>query len=594
MNHFDSFRQELQFLRNSVEDFGHAYPSIAAELKLSAGRSADPHVEQLLQSFAYLTGKLRADVDLQRGETANQMLHALYPSLVRSLPCMTTLQAEVTTDGANFINGSMLEKGKQFNAKAKTSDQQHDCYLQSCYDTPLWPFLIDDIKVLPKNYYALVDQNKDTQTVLSVKVSSEGMDAIYEYPLTKLRFYITDSSQRSALFRMLNDSLIGVAIKVGDTVSMLKSSELHWLGFAADENVLPDDTQDHRAYRLLQEYFAFPDKFYFFDLLGIDNSGIKDQFELLFMFDEPRHDIQVTKTSLALNCFPAVNLYQKTFKPIQLQQTTHEYRLVADERAYLTNEVHSITEVRSIGYDGQVKVVEPWLGGSNVSKKSSQYFVSRLVPILKASESGCDTMLSLYDAKFSLCDQVDQTLTIKGWCNNRRLPEWLRIGHSLKPVGTAPIDCARVIEQPTRFKSANLTPGNNIKLLSQLTLNQIALGDGKDRLSLLKQLLTLYADPKALSHLRQIDGLIDWHSEPIVKRVGKATWRGHCRGIRLTLVIDEHHFTDANPLLLANVLSHFFGLYTTLNHFVQLQLVSHQREGVWKKWPPRIGEQVLL
>jgi type VI secretion system protein ImpG len=535
-------------------------------------------------------------MELQRGETANQMLHALYPSLVRSQPCMTILQAEVATDGANFINGSMLKKNKQFNAKAKTSIQnnQQDCYLQCSYNTPLWPFLIDDIKIVPKNSYALVEQSINTQMVLSVKVRSEGMDPIYEYPLDKLRFYLSGGSQRSTLYRMLNDSLVGVAIKVADKITMLDSAELNWLGFASDENVLPDNNIDQRAYRLLQEYFAFPDKFYFFDLMGLQMTDVIDNFELLFMFSEPKQNLQVNKNSMALNCFPAINLYPKTFKPIQLTQTEHEYRLVADEQAYLTSEIHSISEVRSIAYNGKVKPVEPWLGGSNIDAQSGQYYISRLIPLLKPGESGCDTMLSLYDSKFSLTDQVDQTLTVKGWCNNRRLPEWLRIGHKLRPVGAAPINSAQVIEQPTRFKGANLNPGNNVKLLSQLTLNQIALGDGKERLTLLKQLLTLYADPKSPSHLRQINGLIDWHSEPLVKRIGKAAWKGHCRGTRLKLVIDEHYFTDANPLLLSHVLSHFFGLYTTLNHFVQLQLISHQREGVWKQWPPRIGEQVLL
>ena len=79
-----------------------------------------------------------------------------------------------------------------------------------------------------------------------------------------------------------------------------------------------------------------------------------------------------------------------------------------------------------------------------------------------------------------------------------------------------------------------------------------------------------------------------------VRRLGSQAWRGHCRGSRLSLTVDENYFNGANPLLFGEVLSRFLGLYTSINHFVQLQLISHQREGVWKQWQPRIGEQAIL
>ncbi|WP_432453212.1 MULTISPECIES: type VI secretion system baseplate subunit TssF [unclassified Agarivorans] len=599
MNHYDSFQQELQFLRHSVEQFGQAYPAAAAELKLSSGRSADPHVEQLLQSFAYLTGKLRSDMAEQRGEIPNQMLQTLYPSLVHSQPCMTVLQANVETDGANFVNGYMLKKGRQFVTKARAShsDKSYDCMMQCCYDTPLWPFDITGVKILPKNYYSQIDQRRDTQAVLSVTVASRGMDNVYEYPLDKLRFYLNNTSQRAELFQLFNDKLRAVALKVGDNIRILPDSSkqhvLSWLGFEASHNVLPDGDGSQRAYRLLQEYFAFPDKFYFFDVNGLELDGCVDEFELLFLLDEAKSSIHLARNSLSLNCFPVINLYPKTFKPVQLKQTEHEYRLTADEQQYLLAEIHQITEVRSIGFDGKAKLVDPWLGVKR-ENSAEQYYITRLTSLLKAEQSGCDTMLALYDGQFNTCDPIDQTLVIKGWCSNRRLPEFLRMGNKLKPVGSAPMMTANVMEQPTRFKGARLQPGNNVKLLSQLSLNHFALGEGRNRLALLKQILTLYADSFASSQMRQIEGLMDWHGESVVKRIGRQAWRGHCRGTRITMTVDEHYFGDANPLLLGQVLSHFLGLYTTLNHFVQLQLVSHQREGVWKQWPPRIGEQVLL
>jgi type VI secretion system protein ImpG len=217
-----------------------------------------------------------------------------------------------------------------------------------------------------------------------------------------------------------------------------------------------------------------------------------------------------------------------------------------------------------------------------------------LADLLTSGERGCDTFLSIYDTQFKPSQPIDQTLVIKGHCNNRRLPESLRVGQQLQLVGAGAMLDASVVEMVSTFKGASLEGENNIKLLSQLSLNLQALGDGKDRLELLRQLLHLYCDPLAVSHTRQIDGLMAMKSKAVVKRIGGQMWRGHCRGTLIALTIDEDYFDGANPLLLGNVLSFFFGLYTTINHFVQLQLISDKREGVWKQWQPRIGEQVIL
>ena len=595
MDHLEAFQQELHFLRSSVEEFAHAYPEIARELKLSAGRSGDPNVEQLIQSFAYLTGKLRADMELQRGETVNQMLHALYPNLIRSQPCMSVLQAHVETDGANFVNGYTLKKGSMLSAKAQLQGnrREHDCFMQCCYDTPLLPLRIANINIAPVNNFSQFENRSDVQGVLSVAIESYAMDQLYEYPLERLRFYIKDSSQRPFLYRALVDKLSGIALRVGNDIFELDSCQLHWLGFAEQENVLPDDSQGLRAYRLLQEYFSFPDKYYFFEVRGIKKDLVSQSFEILFLLDEPNVTIKVANDAFALNSFPVINLYRKTFKPVQLEQTVHEYRVVADERQPELSEVHSISQVKSIGFNGQSAEVEPWLGGHQ-DKGARLYYVSRLHPLTHPHMAGCDTMLSLFDREFKTSNQIDQTLMIQGWCSNRRLPEWFRVGSFLLPVGKSAMKFATVIEQPTNFRGADLDSAKNIKLVSQLTLNQLSLGEGDDRLATLKQILRLYANPVLKDHLKQIDGLVEWQAQSKVKRLGRDSWRGHCRGTLVTIKVDDGYFVDSNPLLLGQVLSHFLGLYTTLNHFMQLHMTFCEKKREGKTWPPRIGEQIVV
>ncbi|SHE43078.1 type VI secretion system baseplate subunit TssF [Vibrio gazogenes] len=610
-HHF--FQQEMRYLRKSVEDFSRTYPEIAAELQLSAGRSADPHVEQLLQSFAYMTGRLRADLVQQQSQIPNQLLSSLYPNLMRSLPCMTVLQANVEIDGANFINGYVLEKGRQFVATASRigangEKDTLECRFENSYETPLWPLIAEKTDIIPKNSFAELDQlgTKSGQllkSILSIKVSNLGTDPIKDYPIDRLRFYIADVEQRAKLYQLLNDHLLGVAVRVGDKITRLDgpskplSAILQWQGFEEQQNVLPDDAGSLRAYRLLQEYFSFTEKFYFLDIKGLDECDIlseaHDNIEVLLLLEQSSKSIHLHPHCFKLNCFPAINLYEKTFKPIALIQSQHEYRLLADERHYLYGEVHNITDVRSIAYNSKSRLVSPWLG-ANAQSSAQQFYITRPVDLLAPGEHGLDILISLYQPDFSPSDPVDQTLVVKGLCNNRRIPESLRAGQTMQLVGSGPMINASIQDSPSKFRAAKLQSKNTLKLLSQLSLNLSSLSGKEDSLVALKQTLGLYSHASSMTHQRQLAGIDTMNVQAITKRIGADSWRGHCRGSLITLAINEDYFSDSNPLLFGAVLSYFFGLYTTLNHFVQLQLVSDQREGVWRQWQPRIGEKVIL
>lgn len=612
------FQQEMRYLRQSVEAFSHTYPDVAAELKLSAGRSNDPHVEQLLQSFAFMTGRLQADLMQQREQIPNQLLHSLYPNLMRSLPCMTVLQADVEADGANFINGYLFEKGRQLLGTAEHAGnngqkKKVECRFSNCYATELWPLEVIKTEVLSKNLFSgftalNVGAGQNVQSVLSIKIANIGTESIRDYPIERLRFYIADVEQRAKLYKLLTDNLLGIAVRVGDKITRLDRSQLdhsvtqlsqviQWQGFDDEQNVLPDDAGSQRAYRLLQEYFAFVEKFYFLDIGQLLQAqalkDAEDEFEILFLLEESVSAIHLHKHCFKLNCFPAINLYEKSFKPIQLQQNKHEYRLLADEGNYLQAEVHNITQVKSISFNGTSHTLSAWIG-PNGKANANQYYVTRLTELLTPGERGCDTFLSIYEPDFSPSQPIDQTIMAKGLCNNRRLPEALREGQTIQLVGSGPMLHARILGIPSKFKGASLDCKNNIKLLSQLSLNLDSIGSGTDRLVILKQILRLYSDPLSISHSRQLEGLVSMHSQAVTKRIGDEAWRGHCRGHQISLEINEDYFSDANPLLLGGVLNCFFGLYTTLNHFVQLQLISDQREGVWQQWQPRIGEKVIL
>ena len=58
------------------------------------------------------------------------------------------------------------------------------------------------------------------------------------------------------------------------------------VGFEENEGALPYPLRSFLGYRLLQEYFTFPDKFFFFELSGLEQlaqAGFKDRVEIIFL-----------------------------------------------------------------------------------------------------------------------------------------------------------------------------------------------------------------------------------------------------------------------------------------------------------------------
>ena len=57
--HLQEYEKELSYLRRAGVEFAKKYPKIAARLELDAGQSPDPHVERLIESFAFLAADLK-------------------------------------------------------------------------------------------------------------------------------------------------------------------------------------------------------------------------------------------------------------------------------------------------------------------------------------------------------------------------------------------------------------------------------------------------------------------------------------------------------------------------------------------------------
>ncbi|MBL8512249.1 MAG: type VI secretion system baseplate subunit TssF, partial [Betaproteobacteria bacterium] len=117
----DFFLRELSALREDAAVFAQSHPQAAQALALNRGRSHDPHVEMLIQSFAYLTGRLQYQLEINQAALPGALLSILYPHLEAPLPSMLIARADVRPDNASFAKGVTLARHRHVQTTANDS-----------------------------------------------------------------------------------------------------------------------------------------------------------------------------------------------------------------------------------------------------------------------------------------------------------------------------------------------------------------------------------------------------------------------------------------------------------------------------------------
>jgi type VI secretion system protein ImpG len=320
----DYFQQELNTLREDAEAFARSYPEVARSLALYKGRAHDPHVEMLMQSFAWLTGRLAYEMEEDRAALPNALLDILAPQLSAPVPCMAVAEIAVKPDGANFAKGAAIARGRLFRADAEDGDgNQVTCRFRATQETPLWPIKVQSVQLKGAGDTVLPPQPR-VFSALAVGLAAFGGETLAGLSPKRLRFYIDEEDRQAyPVHDLLATRLTGIALCDGArVVQELPAEALSWLGYGDDEAALPND--GHPGYRLLQEYFAFPEKFLFFEVAGLDFASVGRTCELLFLFDAPPRKAALQPDLLRLNCVPLINLYPTRLEPVRLDHSHYE------------------------------------------------------------------------------------------------------------------------------------------------------------------------------------------------------------------------------------------------------------------------------
>lgn len=595
----DYFESELGQLREQAVTFGQDYPATAQALALGQGRSGDPHVELLMQSFAFLAGRLRHQLDRDASQLPNALMAQLYPHLEAPIPSL--LVAELTPrPDANYAQAVRLERGREFHALARDEAGRHvRCRLSTCFDIPLVPLEIVEVRQISTTAFDGLSNDPAVHSVLKLRLRATGQHPLAALALSKLRFYLDIENPACwRLYELLSLQLAGIATLDGSQQLRRQGAEaLRWLGFDDSEAAVATDMVTHPGYRLVQEYFAFPEKFLFFELSGLDFAGAGQEAELLLLLKSTvDKSLDPGPRSLRLNCAPLVNLFPQRIEPLALDHSRYEYRLSADLTQHRHTEIYRIETLTAIRPGEPPRPLSPYfaLDGFDRLEQQDYFYVTRRDESTVRSVPGTETYVSFLDMSFDLQRPSDETIGGRALCTNRRLAEQLCAGDKLTLEGSGPVKAAQVASKPTPHQSPVLLGKQPWALISQLLLNHLPLTGNAQGLGALKSMLRLHLGRATLLGAKQIDSLSGLSTEPIVRAVNRGGYRHMVEGLHITIKIDRQRFEGCSPVLFAAVLRRFFALFASVNMLTELSLETHDVKGKLKTWPPMAGEQVVL
>lgn len=609
------YERELAFLRRYSRDFAERYPKIAARLAMSADGCDDPHVERMIESFAFLTARISKKLDDEYPEFTEALLEVLYPHYLSPFPSCSIAHFDVRGVAAQLSAPVTVPRGTLLTTRAV---RKVECRFRTAYDVTFVPVRVASAAFeRAVSAPSAVNLPKGATGAIAITLEYLGEQGGFDtLKQDKLRVYIDgEPSFVAALGDTLFLHTAGAYVEAErpGVWKRLAKVPLAEVGFAENEALIDCPPRSHPAYRLLTEHFSFAEKFNFFDIdltalrRGLTPGVPVRRLVLHLVLTDVRSDSNTARLleslsadHLRLHCTPVVNLFRQKADPIRIEHTATAYPVVADSRRAHGFEIYAIDQVqlvRETAANERVVEFRPFysLHHGEDPGREGHYWIARRNELVAQRSPGFETEISIVDSDFDPARPQTDTLSLSVTCTNRDLPSTLAFGQpdgDLSMEGSSIARRIGFLRKPTPSMRFGGGRSAQWRLISLLALNHLSLV--QNGLSTLKEMLRLHDLPRSAISARQIEGIVGLDYQPTTQWLAGKPFATFVRGLEVRLTLDEDAFVGTGLHRFIRVMDHFFGLYVHMNSFVQLVAVSRRSGKELVRCAPRSGESILV
>jgi type VI secretion system protein ImpG len=617
------YNQELQHLREVGAEFAREFPKIAARLGMEGIEVTDPYVERLLEGVAFLAARVQLKLDAEFPRFTERLLEIVYPNYLAPTPAMLLAQFKPDLNEANLARGFVVPRGSALRSQLGKDDQTA-CEFRTAHDVTLWP-----LEITAAEYFSYAPDLPLAQLPVAgrikggvrIKLRTTAGLVFNQLAIDRLRLFLAGADEIAyRLYELAIGApagvLIGPVTKPWPWHEFLPAARIERAGYSDSEALLPVGLRMFQGYRLLQEYFSFPQRFQFVDVAGLAKAARRQsaaELELVLLFErgDPALENVVDASNFALHCTPAINLFAKRADRIHLTDATYDFHVVPDRTRPMDFEVFEVTEVTGFGTgsDSEQSFRPFYAAYQDDDAAGRGYFTVQREPRVlsegqrrsgfRTSYIGSEVFISLVDPQEAPWRGDLRQLGVSTLCTNRDLPLTMPLGAGRTDFTletAAPVEAIRCLKGPSRPNAPVRDGGAPWRFISHLALNYLSLLDANERegAAALREMLELYVARTDPGPGKQVEGVRAVRVARAVRRLpaaaGPITFG---RGLVVQVEVDELAFQGASAFLLGSVLEQFFARYVSINSFTETVLRSTAR-GEIKRWVPRWGERLIL
>ena len=175
------YEQELSYIRQMGSEFAESYPKIAARLELTSDASADPHIERLIEAFAFLSGRIHKKINDDFPEITESLFNIIYPHYNNPIPSMAIAKFEPIIQNVPE-SGFNIDRGAKLYSRPVNGTP---CRFTTTQKTTIWPVEVVSVDIAePSTMFP------GAQQVLRLGLKTFGSIPLAKIEWNHLRFFL--------------------------------------------------------------------------------------------------------------------------------------------------------------------------------------------------------------------------------------------------------------------------------------------------------------------------------------------------------------------------------------------------------------------
>ena len=587
------YTEELDYLRRMSGEFAKQFPAVAGRLELSQFDCQDPWVERLLEGVAYLTSRVRRELDGGLPRLAQSLISIAEPRAVSPLPSFTMMEVRPAHD---LTQGNMIPSGTNFETEI-SPEAGVACRWKSSRDLMLVPAEIVE--------GSLQDRGNPPGKISLENKEQGWLDLTVDF---------WRSRKHMGLGKTFDIHLQGPSELPGQVLMCLRSrctriaicddeQVYQWLPAsslidAIDLHVDEQSNESGVEMLLMQRYAAHPQQFHGFSVLGIDpqllpaNPG---RLKILFILegDQSQLSSRIETEMFLLHVVPLVNLIHRRTDRIILNMMTESHEVVVDRTRPMDYEVIKVDEVEGIDDAGKVTMqLRSIYDIRDLDSPDTGFFsiINRPRPESESSRRhgrravyrGTDSWLSLSFPGHRSMPDISQ-LSISAWCTNRDLPLLLQPGSRCHPLNEEPaFGSGRLITMPSKPRLPQSDVTRQWSMLGHLGhgfMRVIDQPEDQQKGSSIQETLLNYIDSDDEAARQQVGAIQRVYGESVIRRRLVGSRAAEIRGYHCLIEITEAALTGGvDVYTLPLVLSRFLRRLIPVGSFLEVSVVNQKRK----------------